>query len=154
MNKDTVTPEMEYSYLNSYAKVSVYAGSTLFLLSLAELIYGWLPTWFAGSILLIGLVVFFALLFSSFGKPELNQFSYWFSRQAWFGEFNDEFLNMVSLKAYKISSFAVLIVVVIGMAGGLNSVSDRIEECFKFIFGLAAISYGLTVKIHLSADNE
>jgi ABC-type spermidine/putrescine transport system permease subunit II len=77
-----------------------------------------------------------------------------FSKQAWRGTFEDEFLNMVSLNAYKVGFFSVTFACMLGVFGVYDSVPLSRQDLLTCFLGISGFAYGITIAVGLRKDDE
>lgn len=144
------TAELEYDYLKWHGYIHLLAGILILsisLVNLLELLNGGL-----GLIILVASGIIFTVICLLASWKLQGNFS--FSKQAWIGTFEDEFLNMVSLKAYKVGFFAVTLAFIPGVFGVYNFVPLSREDLLACFLGISGVAYGITIVVGLRKDDE
>lgn len=145
------TAELEYEYLKLNGYIHLLAGVLILSVTSAnilELLNGGV----LGLIIIIASGIMFAVIYLLASWKLQGNFS--FSKQAWRGTFEDEFLNMVSLKAYKVGYFAVILAFIPGTLGAYNFVPLSRENLMTCFLGIIAVAYGITIAVGLRKGNE
>jgi hypothetical protein len=144
------TAELEYDYLKWHGYIHLLAGTLILSLSLANLLE--LVNGVLGLIILVASGILFTIIVLLATWKIQGNFS--FSKQAWLGTFEDEFLNMVSLKAYKVGFFSVTLACMLGAFGVYNLVPLSREDLLACFLGVSGVAYGVTISIGLRKDDE
>ena len=154
MNDQVITPESEHEYLKAYGELSLLCGLFLLLVLVAKLLEGWAEGLNAGFNLVFGTVFgLFLLVLLWRGRFTLKR-KFWGSRQAWMGTYEDEFLNNVNLKAFKVGFLSIVSLCCLGVIGTFNQFPLSLQEWFSSFLGLCLMAYGITVKIGLRENDE
>lgn len=160
MDKHSISPGQEHQNLKSYGSNSLIVGLGLVLLSIVGLLEAWINSFGATARVVILLAVLFSFVAVFFFCREAFASHYWlqtkysFSKQAWFGAFEDEFLNTVSLKAHRVGFFAVMIICSTGIFGLFNLAPISFSEIFSGFLDISLIAYGTTVCVNLREQDE
>ncbi|WP_445428441.1 hypothetical protein [Alishewanella sp. HL-SH05] len=143
------TAELEYEYLKWHGYLHLLAGILILSVTSANFLElgGVL-----GLIIIIASGIMFAVIYLLASWKLQGNFS--FSKQAWRGTFEDEFLNMVSLKAYKVGYITVMFAFIPGALGVYNFVPLSREHLMTCFLGISAVAYGITIAVGLRKDNE
>jgi hypothetical protein len=144
------TAELEYDYLKWHGYIHLLAGILILsisLVNLLELLNGGL-----GLIILVASGIIFTVICLLASWKLQGNFS--LSKQAWIGTFEDEFLNMVSLKAYKVGFFTVILACILGALGVYNLVPLSREDLLGCFLGISGVAYGITIAVVLRKDDE
>jgi hypothetical protein len=142
--------ELEYDYLKWHGYINLLGGILLLSVTLAnvlEFVGGGL-----GLIFLVVSAIMFTIICLLASWKLHGNFS--FSKQKWIGTFEDEFLNMVSFKAYKVGFFTVILACGLGAFGVYNLVPISSEELLTCFLGISGVAYGITIVVGLRKDDE
>lgn len=144
------TAELEYQYLKWNGYTALLFGILISLISLAnalELINGVL-----GLIIVVASGIMFVVICLLAAWKLHGRFT--FSKQSWRDAYEDEFLNMVNLKAYKVGFSTVMLACMLGAVGVYNLVPLSREDLLTCFLGISGVAYGITVTVGLRKDDE
>jgi hypothetical protein len=150
MRTQQTTAELEYDYLKWNGGISFLGGILILFCALAKILDLYRGTF--GLLIFVVLGIMFVVIVLLAAWKLQGNFS--LSKQSWLSTFEDEFLNMVSLKAYKFGFLTVTLACIPGGFGAYNLIPLSREDLFTCLLGIGAVSFGITIVVGLRKDYD
>ena len=153
MNKD-FSPELEQAYLQFNGSSSLYA-ALLILAAIIKSSFGdYLDETTVFSISFYAALIIIAIGFIRKMVQSMKFNKFYLSKNACLGKYDDEFLNQVSLIAYRIVFVCSMLLLIPGYLGAFDYFSLTTTDVSGLILAVSFAVYGISVLVQLRDHDE